>query len=104
MDSHRRSRELVADDGSGDVKRKTAHLMDTNDAMEVGGDFPAAAVIPVGCAHFARSQDDLTKTFALLQKSDRLSVVSPGGTLGIDRAATLSQRILHTHLSKKASR
>jgi len=70
----------------------------------VGGDFPAAAVIPVGWAHFTQSQDDLTKTFALLQKRITRQLVSPGGALVIDRAATLSQRILHTRSGKKALR
>ena len=43
-----------------------------------------------------------TTTVVLLQESDRQQLFSPGGTLVIDRAATLSQRILHTSSGKKA--
>lgn len=63
------------------------HLtMDTNDAVEAAAAFPRAAIIPVhhsGWAHFSQSQDDIIKTFAILQLSDRLRPVSPGGTIAI---------------------
>jgi L-ascorbate metabolism protein UlaG (beta-lactamase superfamily) len=63
------------------------HLtMDTNDAVEAAAAFPRAAIVPIhhsGWAHFSQSQEDIVRTFAILQIPGRLRPVSPGGTITI---------------------